>query len=130
MLLKVGVRFSVGPVTLDSDSSHPRLPSDAHTTTSIPAYRHSRITLSSLGGLGILRFHDQGALHVLMAIATVLGTQDRKTSGLAGGELDHDWHLAAGDFFFDLELLDLDPVHAVSRAHGKRDALADCDFDL
>ena len=53
-----------------------------------------------------------------------------KRPASVGCELDDHGRRAAGDLFTDLDLLDLDAVHAVRRPHGERDALADRDFDL
>ena len=59
----------------------------------------------------------------------VLGAEDGELASLARSELDDDRRGAAGDFLLDLELLDLEAVHAIGGDDAQTHTLADRDFD-
>ena len=59
----------------------------------------------------------------------VLRAEDGELASLARCELDDDWRGAAGDFLLDLELLDLEAVHAIGGDDAQTHTLADRDFD-
>src|SRR5688572_25532914 len=113
MLLKVGSRFGVGPVRSDNGSSHPTIPRSVTSSTASP---------SLLTGI---RLHlrcwcfashdDELAPHLLMAITAVLGAENRELSRLACRELDDNRLGPPRNLLLDVELLDLQTVHAVGR---------------
>src|SRR5687768_3730896 len=74
--------------------------------------------------------NDERARHRLVLVAAVFRAENRKPSGLGGGELDRHRRAAARDLFLHPELLDLEPVYTVRRCQHEPHALADGDVNL
>src|SRR6186713_2920092 len=85
-----------------------------------------RHKLSVTGALGS---DHQHTFHVFVAVAAILGAEDWEFPGRGGNEFDRHWIAATGHLLIDLELLDLDAVHAVARLDHETDALAFGDLD-
>ena len=78
---------------------------------------------------GALGSDDQHTFHVFVAVTAILGAENWKFPGRGCNEFDRHWIAATGHLLADLELLDLDAVHAVTRLDDETDALAFGDLD-
>src|SRR5688572_13488106 len=86
---------------------------------------------ASLSSFGFC-LHDESPRHVLVAVAAILRTQNRKLAGAGRHELDDDRcivRLGARHGLLHFECFDFDAVGAVRRSHDETHTIAFRDLD-